>query len=231
MMRLNKLSLVLHFCIILCALYVFYLRFIRFLLADNETIAIALLNPSQLPIAQPVLFSFLMLVVLSIFFLLLKTKPSSNSVFRSMKGLYGYCLILLCLQLTIVLTNEYFPDSWNSALFESKHLFVEVQADDTRLRETPSLDAKILTTVNTGTLLLLNDVKSAEGHTWNRVLLAPNRFAWIVRVAKVNDENSKRLTKTSKFYFTRADQYSLFVSLLGFLWGFLSYKKQRNIFS
>jgi|GEM_PF-2590373 len=225
MIKFNKLNLILHFSITLLAIYVSYLQFFRYLLADTEIIAIAMLNPNQLPTAQPGLFSLVMLVVIFVGFLLIRVKASSHSIFRLMKGMYGYSLGFLVLQLAITLGRDTLPEDWTKAVYESKHLFVEVLADNTRLRESPSLDAKILTTVNTGTLLLLNDVKKTDTHTWNRVLLAPREYGWIVRVAKVDQQSTKRLSKTNKFYFTRADQYSLVVALLGFLWGFLSYKK------
>jgi len=226
-MKNNKLNLIIHFVTVLFTLYVLYLRFARFLLADSESIAMAMLNPEQLPTAQPVLFSGLMLLLIFILFGLLKLNPSSGVIFRTMKGLFGYSVVLLLLQLLIVMGSHQFPDSLNKAQYESKHLFVEVQTDSTRLRAEPSLQSKILTSVNRGTLLLLNDVKTAENLTWNRVLLAPKKYAWIVRVAPVEKGQAKRLSKTNKFYFTLADRYSLILALAGFAWGFLSYRKQK----
>jgi hypothetical protein len=225
-MKNNKLNLILHFLVVLFTLYVVYMRFVRFLLADNESIAMAMLNPQQLPTAQPVLFSALMLFLIIILFGLLRLSPSSGFILRTMKGLFGYSVILLLLQLLIVMGVRQLPDSLNKALHESQHLFVNVQADGIRLRAEPSLQSKILTSVNAGTLLLLNDVKSSEKLTWNRVLLAPKEFAWIVRVVPGEKGEAKRLTKTNKFYFTVADQYSLIAALLGFGWGFLSYRKR-----
>lgn len=225
-MKNNKLNLILHFLVVLFTLYVVYLRFVRFLLADNESIAMAMLNPEQLPTAQPVLFSAMMLVLLFILFGLLRLNPSSGFIFRTMKGLFGYSIVLLLLQLSIVMAQRQLPDSLIKVVHESQHLFVEVQADATRLRAEPSLQSEILTSVDQGTLLLLNDVKSSDKLTWNRVLLAPKEFAWIVRVAPGEKEEAKRLTKTNKFYFTVADQYSVILALLGFVWGFLSYRKR-----
>lgn len=225
MFKNNKLNLVIHFAIIIFTLYVAYLRFLRYLLADNESIAIAMLNPSQLPTAQPVLFSLIMMVIILSFFGLLKLKPSANFIFRSIKGVYGYCLVFLALQLIIVTGKDLLPSTLNQPVIESNNLFVEVQANDTRLRAEPSLNSKVITTVNMGTLLLLNDVRKTEQHTWNRVLLAPREYAWIVRVAKVNNESKKRLSKTYKFYFTSADQYSLILSIFGLVWGIFSFKR------
>lgn len=224
MFKNNKLNLVIHLVIILFTIYVAYLRFIRYLLADNESIAIAMLNPNQLPSTQPVLFSVIMLLVILLFVSLLKLKPSASFSLRTIKGLYGYCLALLLLQLIIVTAKGSLPNALNQPIMESKNLFVEVQAENTRLRAEPSLEAEILTTVDTGTLLLLNDVKKSQEYTWNRVLLAPKEYAWIVRVAKVSN-NKKRLSKTNKFYFTLADQYSLILALFGFVWGILSFKR------
>ncbi len=225
-MKNNKLNLILHFLVVLFTLYVLYLRFVRFLLADNESIAMAMLNPEQLPTSQPVLFSALMLLLFLILIGLLKLSPSSGFIFRTMKGLFGYSVVLLLLQLLIVMGGRQLPDGLKKSVHESKHLFVEVQADATRLRAESSLKSDILTTVNQGTLLLLNDVKISEKLTWNRVLLAPKKYAWIVRIAPGAKGEAKRLSKTSKFYFTVADQYSLIVALLGFAWGFLSYRKR-----
>ena len=225
-MKNNKLNLILHFLAVLFTLYVVYLRFIRFLLADNESIAMAMLNPEQMPTTQPVLFSTMMLVLIFILFGLLRLNPSSGLIFRTIKGLFGYSLVLLLLQLLIVMGGSQLPDSLKKVVHESQHLFVEVQADATRLRVEPSLQSEILTSVNRGTLLLLNDVKSLDKLTWNRVLLAPKEFAWIVRVAPDEKGVAKRLTKTNKFYFTIADQYSLMAALLGFFWGFLSYRQR-----
>lgn len=228
MLKNNKLHLTIHFAIILFTLYVAYLRFIRYLLADNEAIAIAMLNPSQLPSAQPFLFSIIMMFIILIFFGLLKLKPSANLTFRTVRGLYGYCLVFLTLQLIIVSSQEVLPATLSTPVAESENLFVEVQADDTRLRSEPSLNSKVITTVDSGTLLLLNDVKTNQRHTWNKVLLAPKEYAWIVRVAKVNNETNKRLSKTNKFYFTSADQYSLILAIFGLLWGLLSFKRSKS---
>jgi len=225
-MKNNKINLVLHFSVIIFTLYILYMRFIRFLLADNETIAMAMLNPGQLPTAQPILFSGLMLVLVLMFLGLLRLKPSSGFVFRLMKGLFGYCIILLILQFLIVVGEKKLPADWTKSVFESKHLFVEIQSNQSRLRAGPSLDSKVITTVDSGTLLLLNDVKKSEGLTWNRVFLASKTYAWVVRVAPSKNGEVKRLSKTNKFYFTVLDQYSFIIALFGFLWGFLSYRKR-----
>lgn len=225
-MKNNKLNLILHFLVMLFALYVIYSKFVRYLLADNESIAMAMLNPEQMPTAQPVLFSGIMLVLIIILLGLLRLNPTSGFIFRIMKGLFGYSVVFLLLQLLIVMGGKHLPDSLKKVQHESQHLFVKVQADGTRLRAEPSLQSKILTSVNRGTLLLLNDVKSSNKLTWNRVLLAPKEFAWIVRKAPGEKGEVKRLTKTNKFYFTAADQYSLIAALLGFVWGFLSYRKR-----
>ena len=225
-MKNNKINLILHFCTVVFTLYILYMRFIRFLLADNESIAMVMLNPEQLPTAQPVLFSGIMLFLILSLLGLLRLKPSSGFIFRGMKGLFGYSAVLLILQFLIVLGGRHFPDSLTKSIYESTHLFVEIQANNSRLRSEPSLESKIITTVDSGTLLLLNDVKKSAGLTWNRVFLAPKEYAWIVRVVTTKNGETKRLSKTNKFYFTFADQYSLILALFGFLWGFLSYKKR-----
>lgn len=224
-MKTNKLKLILHFCIAIFALYIIYIRFVRYLLADDESIAIVMLNPNQLPTTQPVLFSVVMLVLSLFVFLLLRIKPSANIVFRFMKGCYGYSLVFLLLQLGIVLGKDYIPESWNQVVVESNNLFVEVQANNTRLRAKPSLKSKILTTVDNGTIMLLNDVKEVNGATWNRILLAPNQYAWVIRVTKMENGQKKRLSKTNKFYFLQIEQSSFIAAIFGFIWGFLSYRK------
>lgn len=225
-MKNTKLNLILHFLVVLFTLYVAYLNFVRYLLADNESIAMAMLNPALIPTAQPVLFSAMMLLLIFMLFGLLQLKPSSGFIFRTIKGLFGYSAVFLLLQLLIVMGEKQLPDGLQKTLYESQHLFVKVQADGARLRTEPSLQSKVLTSVNRGTLLLLNDVKSIDHLTWNRVLLAPKQYAWIVRVVPGEKGEVKRLTKTNKFYFTVADQYSLIVALFGFVWGFLSYRKR-----
>lgn len=226
MIKNNKILVIFHFAVVVFTVYVLYMRFIRFVLADNESIAVAMLNPTQLPVEQPGLFSGIMALLVLLIVLLLKVKASASLIFRLMKGLYGYGLVLLILQLVIVLGKDNLPKPWIKPIYESKHLFVEVQANQTRLRQEPSLDAKILRNLDAGTLLLLNDVRKTQQHTWNRVLLAPKEYAWIVRVANVDENTRKRLSKTSKFYFTVADQYSLVIALIGFLWGFITFKRK-----
>ena len=225
-MQNSKIRLIIHFCISIFTLYVIYLRFIRYLLADNESIAVAMLNPTQLPTGHPILFSLLMSLILFSLFLLMRVKPSSGMIFRFMKGLANFSAVLLVLQLIIVIGQKHFPDSLNEAQFESKNLFVEVLADKTNVRAEPSLESEVVARFDKGTLLLLNDVRKTEQHSWNRVLLAPKQYGWIVRVAKVSDTNRKRLSKTNKFYFAYADQYSFLLAFIGFIWGFIVYKKQ-----
>lgn len=226
-MSFKKINLILHFCVFLAAVYVLYLKYLRYLLADNEAIAIAMLNPNQMPSEQPVLFSCIMLLVLGVIFLLLKVKLNGFLIYRLMKGVYGYSLVILLLQGGVVLTKKIISSEWNSVLHESKNLFVEVQANETRLRQSPSTDSKILRQVNAGTLLLLNDVAESEGYKWNRVLVSPKQYAWIVRVAEVEKGVSKQLTKTNKFYFYRVDQFIFIVALFGFVWGFVSFNRKH----
>ncbi len=225
MIKNNKINLILHFFVVLFASYIIYMRFIRFLLADNESIAIAMLNPELLPTEQPVLFSGVMLVLIIILLGLLQLKPSKAFIYRIMKALFGYSMVFLFTQFLIVTTAKHFPPKLKTNIYQSKNLFVEIQASSTRLREQPSLNAKVITTVEQGTLLLLNDVRKAEKLQWNRVLYAPKKFGWIARIAPEQKGNAKRLSKTNKFYFTSADQYSFLLAFVGFIWGFLSYRK------
>lgn len=206
-------------------LYFLFLEYLRYVLADMESLALLALNPQlifDVHIAIPIAFG---IVAVAAVLLLAWIRNIPHFALSPLRGGFGFAIAFL---LFFVPTNYFHfglgPD-WNKKLYQSRHLFVEVQEDDTNVHETPSEASPIIRTVDEGNILLLADVVVQEGLTWNKVLVGRKEYGWIPRTvpAKIGVPE-KRLTIADKFYFRYLDLYALIAGVLGFIWGALSFR-------
>ncbi len=211
-------------------LYFLYLKYIRYILADSESLALFYLNPQHFINVPTVVSVILGAIALLATVLLVRMTTVPHFIFMMLKGSFGFGIgfFLFYLPATFI-PPEYIPSKietiLNKKIFQSRHLFVEVKASGTNIRENPSFTSKSLKKVNKGNLLLLTDVKKIDRLTWNKVLIGEKKYGWIPRVtpAKIGVPE-KRMTISYKFYFKYIDLFVLFIGSIGFTWGFLNFR-------
>ncbi|MBD3384740.1 hypothetical protein GF407_07410 [candidate division KSB1 bacterium] len=206
-------------------LYFLYIRYFRYLLADSEDIAIMALNPTSILSRHPANGAILSVIVISFLVVLIRIRRIPVLILKVIKGGFGFCLffILSYLLLNNIQLGSAFGQ--NKRLYESDHLFVHIITEEAKVYESPSLDAGTVRTVNRGILLLLSDVKRRRNIVWNKVLIDKENYGWIVRVIPARmGIPAQRISLTHKFYFQLLDLYALFLGVIGFLWGYWSFK-------
>ncbi|MBW1820844.1 MAG: adenylate/guanylate cyclase domain-containing protein [Deltaproteobacteria bacterium] len=211
-------------------LYFLYLKYIRYILADSESLALFYLNPQHIINVPPVVPVILGAIAFLATVLLIRMTTVPHFILMMLKGSFGFCIGFFLFYLPVTFFPlEYIPlkikTILNKEIFQSSHLFVEVKANDTNIREKPSFKSKSLKKVDKGNLLLLTDVKKIDRLTWNKVLIGKKNYGWIPRVtpAKIGVPE-KRMTISYKFYFKYIDLFALFIGLIGFTWGFLNFR-------
>jgi len=211
-------------------LYFLYLKYIRYILADSESLALFYLNPQHFINVPPVVPVILGAIAFLATVLLVRMTTVPHFIFMLLKGSFGFCIGFFLFYLpTTFIPPEYIPSKietiLNKEIFQSSHLFVEVKANDTNIRENPDIESDSLKKVNKGNLLLLTDVKKIDRLTWNKVLIEKKKYGWILRVtpAKIGVPE-KRVAITYKFYFKYIDLFALFIGFIGFTWGFFNFR-------
>ncbi len=211
-------------------LYFLYLKYIRYILADSETLALFYLNPQHFINVPPVVPVILGAVAFLATVLLVRMTTVPHFIFMVLKGSFGFCIGFFLFYLPATFTPpEYLPlkieTILNKEIFQSDHLFVEVKANDTNIRKKPNIKSESLKKVDKGNLLLLTDVKKIDRLTWNKVLIGKKNYGWIPRVtpAKIGVPE-KRMTIAYKFYFKYINLFTLFIGSIGFTWGFLNFR-------
>ncbi|MBW1822542.1 MAG: adenylate/guanylate cyclase domain-containing protein [Deltaproteobacteria bacterium] len=211
-------------------LYFLYIKYIRFILADSESLSLFYLNPQHFINVPPVVAVILGAIAFLATVLLVRMTTVPHFIFMLLKGSFGFSIgfFLFYLPATFI-PLEYIPLKieaiMNKEIFQSNHLFVEVKANNTNIRKKPSNKSESLKKVNNGNLLLLTDVKKIDQLTWNKVLIGKKKYGWILRVtpAKIGVPE-KRVAIAYKFYFKYIDLFALFIGSIGFIWGFLNFR-------
>jgi class 3 adenylate cyclase len=216
--------------------YFLYLKYLRYLISDSKDVALLFLNPDRAWNDHlPEIFA-VGAVIATLFYLVFRARRIPHMLFRFLKGSFGFALLFTLAYSAL----QYAPaDSidlgfsrvdlrklkLDMQLHESKHLFVEVLADGTPVYERPNAASMKLKQLDAGYLLLLADVETRSGYTWNKVLIAPGRYGWLQRVTPPKiGVPSMRVTWADKFYFYYRDLYALLIGLLGFIWGWLNFR-------
>jgi class 3 adenylate cyclase len=219
----QKLELLLYSVAALCTFYLLFLKYLRFALADWESLALITLNV-QLALQSHIFIPIaVMIVIIAAVIFLTHLRPIPRFTLNLLKGGFGFTVAFLL----FFLPTHYLPTDnrlkLNETLYESHHLFVEVLEDNTKVLEMPRDSSAVIRTVNAGAILLLSDVTTKGGMKWNKVLVGGEKYGWIPRIvpAKIGIPQ-KRLSITNKFYFRYRDLYALALGVIGFIWGVLS---------
>lgn len=200
-------------------------RYLRFLLSENETISLMLLNPGTFWWEYPLLVLLGLSLAAGVYYAAFRLKKFPHTLLRSLKGGFGFlAAFLLGLGLFSLMPGA--PGHYlRTPLAASKHLFVKALLPDTPVYRVPAIGGEIIKHYQPGQLLLLADVKTNGPVTWNKVLIGPGRYGWTPRVMPPDiGVPAKRVTLTDKFTFRIRDIYSLVLGLGGFVWGFLTFR-------
>ncbi len=205
--------------------YGIYHQYLRYLISDSEDRALLALNPADILNIHPALNIGIAITIAIFIFMLFRMQMISHSVLRFVKGSFGFGLVLLCYLALQYGASVKWPGTINKILYSSQHLFVEVLEPETNLYATPNLKSDKIKQVGSGDLLLLTDVGTASGMTWNKVLVAKRKYAWVPRVlpAKIG-KPEKRITSTNKFFFRERDRIALILAFFAFIWGWLDFR-------
>lgn len=201
-------------------LYFIYLNTMRYLIADDEEAALIFLNPKLLLAQEPLLLGSVAGAILLLLLMLFSSRSIPGFLLHLIKGGFGFAVAFMLAWVPVHFIDLDRDKQWNEILHESKHLFVQVQEDKAPIYQSPNIDVKVLQFTNTDDLLLLSDVQTVSGDTWNKVLIAPGEYGWMERVTPRN----RRVTLTDKFYFRFKDIYPFILGLLGFLWGVVDFR-------
>ncbi len=203
-------------------LYFLYLKYLRYVIADHKYLALAILNPQLILETAPAIAAILLVGITAAAAALYAIQTVPYYLLRMMKGGFGFCVAFLAFYLAASYLPIHLPQTNGGAIYQSRHLFVEVLRD-TRVYEFPWSGAPALRDVHRGDLLLLADIAKGEDLTWNKVLVGQEQYGWVPRVLPPTiGEPERRVTLTYKFSFRYSDLGALLAGLVGFVWGFLN---------
>ncbi|MBN1378899.1 MAG: hypothetical protein JXA04_06660 [Gammaproteobacteria bacterium] len=216
----QKKELLVYIAAFMATFYFLYLKYIRYVIADSEDVALLFLNPSRLLVEQPIALGVAAFVMLALLVLFWRSKSIPRFLLHLIKGGFGFAVVFMLVFWPLQYIKLNWGDKWNGVLHESNHLFVNVLEDQANVFQRPTFTSKSLLQVSKGNLLLLSDVVSRYGYDWNKVLIGPQQYGFIERITP----RQKRVTLTEKFYFRYRDLYPLLIGLLGFVWGILDFR-------
>ena len=221
----QKFELLAYFLAFFGILFFLFFKYSRYLLADNENLALLALKLQRiLDVRIGIPLALTVLAIATVIFLF-RMGNIPYFALRFLKGAFGFTIGFMLLFIPTNYFHPYLGLRWNETLYQSHHLFVEVLEDKTEIHEAPSETSSIIYAANNGTILLLADVIEREGIKWNKVLVGKKRYGWIPRIipAKIGVPE-KRLSISNKFYFKYSDLYAYIIGLVGFIWGALSFR-------
>lgn len=232
----QKKELLLYLLATCGVVYFLYLKYLRYLISDSRELALLFLNPYRVWNEHPVEISSAAAVTALLLFVIFRARRVPHLLFRFLKGGFGFTLLFMAAWFTLqhmpadsldlgFARLDTSPLKLDGKIHESRHLFVEVLADDTPVHERPHAASGILKRLDAGHLLLLTDVATRGDYTWSKVLIGPDRHGWMERVTPPKiGVPSRRVTWADKFYFYYRDLYALVFGLLGFVWGWLNFR-------
>lgn len=223
--RRQKIELGFYLTATLAVLYFIYLKYLRFLIADSEDVALVYLNSGTILENFPYIVggSVAILLILAIFFFRMHILPFT--LMRFIKGGFIFAVGFI-LFYTIA---HYLPirqdSKWNEVLDSSYHEYVEVLEDNSSIFAEPSLQGQALRQIQAGYLLLQTDYIEVGELAWNKVLLSAEQFGWIVRISPPQmGVPEKEVSQANKFYFRYKDLYAFIFGFFCFIFGFWKFR-------
>jgi len=202
-----------------------YLKYVRYLFSDSETLALLALNPKYLITQYPLIALFVLLLLSLITFLILKMKRIPLVNFKLINGGLGFSIVFFLFYVTTTIFSIDIGLKSDVTLFRSTHLFVEIVDHNAPIHSAPTKRSTVLRTVPKGMLLLQADVREQGNTIWNKVLIGKNKYGWVLRIDPPKlGVPEKRISSADKFYFKYKDVYNLMVGIIGFILGFFHFK-------
>jgi hypothetical protein len=225
LVRRQKLEVLTYILAGLGIIYFLFIKYARYLLADKEPLALLALKIQLMLGARFAIPGGLAVVALIWLYLAMRTKTVPQLTLSLLKAGFGFAVAYFLFFLPSNYLHLLVGPTWDKTLYRSHHLFVEVREDNAGIHQSPSETSIAILTAPKGTILLLADVVTGEGMTWNKVLVGRGAYGWIPRVvpAKIGVPE-KRLSIADKFYFKYRDLGALAAGLVGFFWGALSFR-------
>ncbi len=213
-----------YLLVIIATLYFIHLSYLRYLLADNETLALLFLNPAEMLWRYWYLAMLLMSLAAALLWRAMRINAVPTRVLKGLKGgAAGGLAFMLLYQLGSLLPADD-PLGFNHSLYSSQHLIVEIRQDGSAIREAPDRNAALLIAQDAGSLLLLADIRRVEGTLWNKVLIDRGRYGWVERVQPAQlGVAERRISWAEKFTLRYGDLYLLLLALPGLIWGYRSF--------
>jgi len=206
------------------ALYYFNLHYTRFLLSDNEGLALLFLNPAARLLQYGYFGAALAIGVFGLWWWLMKINKIPHSALRLIKACAAGGGLFIALHAMCAVVPVKSIPGFSTVFYHSSHLFVEVIAAEAKIYIKPDEGADVLREVTSGELMLLTDVRKYSDTTWNKVLLGEDTYGWVKRIQPARlGVIEERLTHASEFQLRYGDIYLLLLSLPAFIWGFRSF--------
>ena len=213
-----------------------YVRYLRYVVADSEQLALLTLNPSDLLSVHPAVPWVLGVAILGLVAAIAAANTVPHVILRMLKGGFGFAMVFTLAYIPVTGLSLFERTHWNRLLYQSEHLYVEIERNGVSPFQDPKLvaqpyertypDGRISKLqLDKGDLLLLTDVKNEDGVIWNKVLVAANNYAWLPRVVPpAMGRAEERISRAYKFYFFRLDLALLVLGFAGFFWGFANFR-------
>ncbi len=221
----QKVALSLYSISTLAIGYFLYIKYLRYIAADNKELALLILNPNLIIERYPIVLYALGVGLLGLATLFWRVHAAPNYALKTLAGGFGFALgFFMSWILAQYSPWQVLPWS-HEILSTSKHLFVNIVANDTLVQELPNDESPTLLHVNSGDVLLQMDVKKHQGATWTKVYLGPEMFGWVTRLtpAQIGIPEIRR-TVANKFRLRWADVHALVIGCIGFVVGYLRFR-------
>lgn len=218
----QKLWVLAYLAVAVALVSVLYDQVLRYLLADFEPVAIALLGSSRV-----VMVAAFVLALGAAVWLLKRARPASIRALRILKGVFGFGLVFM---LAFFADHHFQPDLgrwWAKPLLRSDHLFVQVLEDGAGVYPTPKAEGDPLLRADSGDLFLQTQKLRRGAVTWTKVLidLPEHRYGYLPRrLPPRAGFPARQVTRSSTFRFRVADLILFGLGALGFGWGFLTFR-------
>jgi len=199
------------------ALAFVYDRYLRYLIADSEPLALLNLDPRSVLNVDPAAAALAGALALALAAGIAWLRRVPALLLQTVQGGFGFAACFAVAWLAAPFAAVRLGLDPHAELYRSQHLFVEILHDATPLRETASPKAPVLRMADAGALLLLTSVQTRGPLTWNRVRLDAERHGFVLRVAPARvGAPATRVSRTYAFAFTRRDLLAWLAGALGF---------------
>ena len=206
---------------IIATLSFFHLHYLRYLLADNEALALLFLNPATMLWRYWFISLTLALLSSALLWRAMRINAVPTRLLKSLKGGAAAGILFMLLHSLSSLVPAAALGQLNHSLYASHHLFVEIRQDGAAIREAPNSESVIIMHQDSGTLMLLSDHRRVNETVWNKVLVDEERYGWVKRMQEAGHGIvESRISWAEKFTLRYLDLVLLLLALPGLIWGY-----------